>query len=144
MDVLLHLNHSTQLFGKLAHEQLTNIPIWSIINLTENYPSIIYNSNLPKCFYIFAFIVCVDLVIPEWLLRHKGVIVHVIVVTMHKMCDGEHPIRKVAGQIQLRSVSKSISSRHNRILTWCYRVLWEHRLDRSTRISQYKWRAQGR
>ena len=76
---LNHFKHTTRVLSNLFLEQLTRIRIWYIVNSIGNHRRIIYKTNLSR-FFSFTRIyvhICVDLVIPESLFRHKDVAVHV-------------------------------------------------------------------
>ena len=86
-DLLNYFNYSAQLFCKLFLTQLTRISIWIITSFIEYYRHIISKTSLSNYLpfiYIFAFTVCVELVTPASLWRHKGVAMHVTRKTMHR------------------------------------------------------------
>ena len=61
---------------------------WIINNLIENYQHAICEKTIYKVIYhlyIFAFVVCVELVTPASLWRHKGVAMHGASKTMHSL-----------------------------------------------------------
>ena len=81
-----HLSHATQLFSKA---QLTRIRIWNMIDCIANHRRMNYKNYQRNISHLHIFtIVCVDVVTPESLWRHKSVAMHLTHRTMHSFSIG--------------------------------------------------------